>query len=92
VEVDFGKLRSTKLGWSYRKCGDKVMAHSKVLNDEVTLCDVDQDRITGKTGGMTLSGRQGVKMARAKKCKFGKVKSGPRKGLCRKQRARRRAR
>ena len=90
--VNFGKLKPTKVGWGLRRCGKKEKAQSKVLGQEVVICGVAADRIENTTGGMTLSGITGGKkpMAkRKKKCKFGKVKSGKRKGLCRKQRVRR---
>jgi hypothetical protein len=89
VKVDFGKLQPTKLGWGQRECGKKKRARSQVLGMDVSICSSDEERINSTTGGMTLSGIGGTDMARkAKKCKFGKVKSGPRKGLCRKQRRR----
>jgi len=92
AKTDFGKLPATKLGWGFRKCGGKEKAHSKVLDQEVVICSVAVDRIENTTGGMTLSGLTGgdkTMARRKKKCKFGVVKSGKRKGLCRKQRVRR---
>lgn len=92
AKVDLSGLRGTKLGWKHRGCGDTVVARSKVLNEEVTLCSADADRVNTKTGGMTLSGIQGGHhMARkTRRCKFGVVKSGPRKGMCRLKRVVRR--
>ena len=91
AKVDLSGLRPIKLGWGHRKCGEKVIAHSKVLDEDITLCSVDADRADNKTGGMVLSGiKGGHQMAKKKRCKFGVVKSGPRKGMCRLKRVRRR--
>jgi len=90
AKADLSGLRPTKLGWGHRKCGEKVTAHSKVLDEDITLCSVDADRVNTKTGGMVLSGVKGGQKMATRKCKYGKVKGGPRKGLCRKKPVRRR--
>jgi len=85
-------LPMTDIPASDRRCGGLTTMHSPTLGRVVEVCKTAARRVAKKTGGMVPSKPNGgVQMANRKKrrCRYGVVKSGKRKGQCLKQPRRR---
>ena len=87
-------LPMTELAQPERRCGGVTQLYSPTLGRVVAVCKTAARRVADKPGGMVPAQQNGgaimAKRRRKRKCKYGVVKTGKRKGQCLKNKRRKR--